>query len=394
MEPESPYDEIITRFLLNEAGPEEVAFVQEWMKADDKNRLYVESLQKTLHLASVRQNTGKINVDEEWIRLQNAIKEKQVHDEQDSLAPEWEMGRGEGQHRRKIFRLIVGTAVAASVILLIGLGTGWFSGKALEPAKPGQSAQLPKQPGKIDPLMAVVQHEVNTSGKTKKLILPDGSEIALFDSSELTYKEPTSGDRRDVYLIGKADFRVAKNKAKPFTVFSEEISTTAVGTKFTVTANEKERFIQVRLHEGKVVIKSLKGYNANWSKEVYIVPGQELVYDKRLGTIKLVSFLKESLPNGQTHKQPIESPAIPHYDKRSWFMFNNQPLNEIFDALADMYDRKIVYQKKDVKEMYFIGTYDKSDSLEKILKQIALLNNLTLTKQNDTFKIEKKIVKK
>jgi hypothetical protein len=75
-------------------------------------------------------------------------------------------------------------------------------------------------------------------------------------------------------------------------------------------------------------------------------------------------------------------------------MFNNQSLPEIFDALAEMYDERIVYAKKDVKNMYFIGTYDKSDSLEKILKQITLLNNLRLTKQNDTFRIERQIAKK
>lgn len=394
MEPESIYDDVITRFLLNEAGPEEEAFVQEWIKADEKNRLYVEGLQKTLHLLSIRQHTDKIDLDEEWIQFQNRIKGKQSGENKYPLEPEGAFGReGERSPRKKVFRLIAGAAVAASAVLLIGLGAGWFSDKTPVP-RPGQQAQLPQQSGKIDPLMAVVQHEVNMSGKVKQLVLPDGSEIALSDSSELTYKEPTRGDRRDVYLNGKANFKVAKNKAKPFTVFSEAISTTAVGTQFTVTAKEKERFIKVRLHEGKIVIRSLKGYHSGWLKEIYLVPGQELVYDKRFGAISVASFLKENRTNKQSANQPTESPAIPHYDKRSWFMFNNQPLNEIFDALAEMYDRKIVYRKKDVKDMYFIGTYDKVDSLEKILKQIVLLNNLQLTKQNDTFKIEKKALKK
>jgi ferric-dicitrate binding protein FerR (iron transport regulator) len=400
MEPERIYDEVITRFLLNEAGPEEEAFVREWIEADEKNRLYVEELRKTLQLVSIRQNNSKINLDQEWIQFRNAISEKQkaasYNEDNDSSAPEWEIGREERRSRRtKIFKLILGSAVAASVILIIGFRSGWFSDKMQVGSRSGQEAQLPtKQPGKFDPLMAVIQHEVNTSGKTKQLILPDGSEIALSDSSELTYKEPTEGNRRDVYLTGNADFKVAKNKAKPFTVFSEDISTTAVGTKFTVTAKEKERFIRVRLHEGKVVIKSLKGYNANWPKEIYLVPGQELVYDKSRREVTVVSFIAENPANKQLLNLPKENPSIPHYDKRSWFMFNNQPLNEIFDALAEMYDRKIVYAKKDIKDMYFIGTYDKSDSLGKILKQIALLNNLTVTKQNDTFKIEKKIVKK
>ena len=400
MEPGSLYDDLITRFLLNEAAPEEEAMVREWMQADEKNRLYVNELQKTLQLVSIRQNNSNINIDEEWSRLRNAITTQPhtalYNTDNGPSVPEGGNGNSGGQSRRTtIFRLIAGAAVAASVILIIGMSSGWFSGKVRVGVQPGRQAKLPiKEPGKFDPLMAVVQHEVNTSGKTKQLILPDGSQIALCDSSELTYKEPAGGKRRDVYLIGKADFAVAKNKAKPFTVFSEGISTTAIGTKFTVTAKEKERFIRVRLHEGKVVIKSLKGYTAQWPKEIYLVPGQELVYDKSRREVSVVSFISENRAGKPSPGLSKENPSIPHYDKRSWFMFNNQPLNEIFDALAEMYDRKIVYQKKDVKDMYFIGTYEKADSLEKILKQIALLNNLAVTKQNDTFKIEKKTVKK
>lgn len=399
MEPERLYDDVITRFLLNEAGPEEEAFVREWMEADEKNRLYVEALQKTLQLVSVRQNNNSINLEKEWDQFRQAITEKQnlaaFNDDHASIS-DWENGNGAGQSRRaRIIKLVIGSAVAASIILVIGFGAGWFTDKTPEDIASDQEAKpATTQPGKSDSLMAVVQHEVNSSGKTKQLILPDGSKIVLSDSSELTYKEPAEGNRRDVYLTGKAEFKVAKNKAKPFTVFSDAISTTAVGTKFTVTAKEKERFIRVRLHEGKVVVRLLKGYTTNWPKEIYLLPGQELVYDKSRREVSVETFMKGSRAEGQALNQPAESPAIPHYDKRSWFMFNNQPLNEIFDALAEMYDRKIVYRRKDVKNMYFIGTYDKADSLEKILKQIALLNNLTLTKQSDTFKIEKKIVRK
>ena len=392
MEPERLYDEVIVRYLLNEADPEEEFIVTEWMKADEKNRLYVESLQNTLGLVAIKQEVEKVDLNVEWEHFQQRASGVHLTTARpfDDHTSDREIQDKKKSGRARVYRILLTGAVAASVLLLIGLSAGWFSSPVKPQNMASRKANVPEEKEKIDPLMAVVQHEVNTSGKSKRCLLPDGSEIVLFDSSELTYKEPTEGNRRDVYLTGKADFTVAKNKTKPFTVFSEDITTTAVGTKFTVTAKENENPIRVRLHEGKVVIRSMKGYNAEWRNEIYLVPGQELLYDKNRGKASVVSFITEKGAGKAMLDRPTESPAIPHYDKRSWFMFNNQSLNEIFDALAEMYDRKIAYTKNDVKNMYFIGTYDKSDSLDKILRQIALLNNLTVTKQNDTFKIEKK----
>lgn len=396
MEPGTIYDDLITRYLLDEATPEEKKLVKDWMAADEKNRLYVEALQKTIHLVSLTRRTERVDVNKEWEQLrQVAFKEQsQISHFSQYNTPEWELHEEDTQNRKaRIYKLIAGAAVAASVMFLVGLGAGWFSYGIKPEDRITQQEKLTEVKPNVDPLMAVVQHEVNTSGKTKQLILPDGSRIALFDSSEITYKEPVDASKREVYLVGKADFQVAKDKAKPFTVFSGEISTTAIGTRFTVVAKKKEKTISIKLFEGKVVIKSLAGYNDKWAKDLYLQPVQELVYDKIRKTVTIYTFSKEKTLN-KAASQVQENPSIPNFDKRSWFMFNNQPVSEILDALAEMYGVKIYYSKNDVKDMYFIGTYDKSDSLENILKQIALLNNLKLTVHKDTFKIEKQAVKK
>jgi hypothetical protein len=71
-------------------------------------------------------------------------------------------------------------------------------------------------------------------------------------------------------------------------------------------------------------------------------------------------------------------------------MFNNQSLAEIFDALGDMYDVKIVYSKKDINKMYFIGSFDRADSVEYILKQIAAINNLQVDRDSNVYRVTKK----
>ncbi|MBD0367081.1 MAG: FecR family protein [Flavisolibacter sp.] len=397
MEPESIYDEVIVRYLLNEANEEEERFVLEWMNADEKNRLYVEALKSTLHLIALKQESEEIDIDQEWNHFRNKLVENQHKQFQFGAYGTYDHPAGpeEKQSRKaKIYKLFIATAVAASLIFAIALGLGAFNNRAEHNDSVSQQAQTPENRAKIDPLLAVVQHEVNVSGQTKRLVLPDGSEVALFNNSAFTYKEPVNSRSREIYLTGKADFKVAKDKTKPFTVFSGDISTTAIGTEFTVTAIEKENQILVRLNEGKVVVKSVNGYNNKWVKDFYLLPGQELVYNKNLKRATVRSVIEKKVADSKINNQVRESPSIPHYNKGSWFMFNNQPLSEVFDALAGMYHVPVVYSKKDVKNMNFIGTFDRSDSLETILKQIAILNNLTVTKENDTYRIKKQPLNK
>ncbi|MBD0351112.1 MAG: FecR family protein, partial [Flavisolibacter sp.] len=389
METEGKYDAVIVRFLLNEANEEEGWFVLDWMNADEKNRLYVEGLRSTLQLIALKQEEDKINVDTEWSHFLNQLVENQhkqfQFNEFESYGNPAITDEDNQSRKAKIYKLIIASAVAASVLLVLTLGWGILNKETDRMDKAGLQARMPENSGKIDPLMAVVQHEVNTSGKMKRLRLPDGSEVALFNNSEMTYKEPVQGSKRDVYLKGKADFKVAKDKTKPFTVFSGDIATTAIGTEFMVTAVDKENQILVRLNEGKIVVRS-RSLNTKWVNDFYLSPGQELTYDKRLKTAKVRSLYAKKPVDTKTKNQVQDSPSIPHYGKNSWFMFNNQSLSEIFDALSDMYDVKIEYSKKDVKNHYFIGTFDRSEPLENILHQIAILNNLTVTKEKDTYR--------
>ena len=127
-------------------------------------------------------------------------------------------------------------------------------------------------------------------------------------------------------------------------------------------------------------------------KDAYLYHGQELVYDVVTETAIVRSLvsennsIKKTVANG---KAELEKLTVPNYGKKAWFMFNNQQLTEVFDILGSMYNAKISYSKKDISNMYFIGTFDKKDSIEKILQEIASVNNLSITKENDEYRIKK-----
>jgi len=50
---------------------------------------------------------------------------------------------------------------------------------------------------------------------------------------------------------------------------------------------------------------------------------------------------------------------------------------------------KIIYDKKDVQNLYLIGKYNRSDSLETILKRISLVNGLSVTEKDNAYIISK-----
>ena len=77
-----------------------------------------------------------------------------------------------------------------------------------------------------------------------------------------------------------AFFKVVKDKTKPFTVFSEAIATTALGTSFTIRSFEEDSYIKVHLHTGKVVVKSTDIGHKTLEKDMYLVPDNILMYDK------------------------------------------------------------------------------------------------------------------
>lgn len=286
-------------------------------------------------------------------------------------------------HKRKMFRVAV--AVAASVLLVITLGITLFTNKTTNK----KITSLQNKNTYTDSTSTFIHHEANTSGKEKRIQLPDGSLTVLADKSAITYKEPFT-DKREIVLTGKAYFKVSKDKSRPFTVISGEISTTALGTEFTVTASNEHRII-VRLYEGKVVVKSVNKGNLKLKHDVFLMPGQAFVYTTEIPVAVKKFKIKNSNSPEEVMHQELERdiPSIPENTEGSWYMFNNQTLEQVFDQLAAMFGVQIVYNKADIQNIYFTGKYNTSDSLENILKEIATLHNLTITKKDNSFIVSK-----
>lgn len=368
-------DDLITRHFCNELNSDEQARLLQWLSASEENRQYYEALKNTWQLMKDDQTPDEVNANKEWAYFQEVL-------EQDARGERDYTGDITGK-RGIIRRIVIATAVAASILLLVTAGYKWFNNEKSDTTPVVTTVE------KGNAATVVVRHEINTSGKTQRIVLADSSEILLDPLSEITWNEPFANNKRDIVLKGRARFSVAKDKTRPFTVISGQLATTALGTQFIVTAFEQDEFITVQLYEGRVVVKGADSLHKKLIRRFYLMPGEELLYSNKQNTASVRRFIegntaakKEALEEGSAADQP----SLP-VEKGSWYMFNNQPLAQVFKQLEEMYGVKIEYSSADIERMYFIGKFSKNDSVSVILNQIAALNNLTVTRQNNKYTI-------
>ncbi|MBB2147824.1 FecR family protein [Pedobacter gandavensis] len=257
-------------------------------------------------------------------------------------------------------------AVAAVVLVVVGLAL--LGIKTEKPApKLADNQALNKEKG--DPINW--KSIVNYTDHQQLMQLPDGSTVKLFPAAELRYAIPFVKNKREVYLNGKSFFEVSKDQNHPFVVYAKGISTTALGTSFTVTALNNSKFIKVQLHTGKVLVK--KADSISRFSEI-LIPGKELVYnsiknkvvvsDSRVLKVKPVNMITE-------------------------LNFQQASLVDVFDQLEKQYKVNIEYDRADLAEMSFTGNIKLTQSITTILEEIAELNKLNQIKTVNGYLIRK-----
>lgn len=381
MELNNHIEELIARFLINNLSEEEDSLLIEWINDSEENRRYFIQVRDIWQLTAVKL-TAQVNEEEEWDLFRETIVARDadtvlINEEVQHNSLIEEEGR---EHKSVIYRRLLRVAVAAAVILLMGAGWMYFIKGNRQPAV----AVKPQQ--KVDRVIPVLQRVVNTSGKEKSLTMADGSMVVLFNNSEIVYQKHFIP--RHIKLTGKAFFKVAKDAGSPFTVESDAIATTALGTEFTVNAFAKQKQLTVRLYDGKVVIKPVTG-NSLMKKAVYLHPGQEFIYGPNTTTVRLFGTdSKSPAPDVKQEEEEIpavDNPSLPVNTKGSWHMYNNQALSQVLDHLAATYEVVIMYDEKALRKRYFVGQFKTTDSIEVILQLITKATKLKYTREGNTY---------
>ncbi|WP_375437572.1 FecR domain-containing protein [uncultured Hymenobacter sp.] len=228
---------------------------------------------------------------------------------------------------------------AAAALLVLGVGLGWW---------------LPQRQAQVAATIAsqwVVK--TNRIQQQQDLVLADGSRVTLYPGSTLKYRAGLTGGRREVLLMGQAYFKVAKNPARPFLVYTDKVVTTVLGTSFLVTAYTGKA-AKVAVREGKVAVQARHGARLDATPAqpavngVVLLPNQQVVYTDE---------------NHSLDKILVEEPVllVPHP-----LEFKKRPVPEVLAALEKAYGVNIVYDPSRLRECTITIAFDNESLFEQL----------------------------
>jgi transmembrane sensor len=199
---------------------------------------------------------------------------------------------------------------------------------------------------------------INKSGAPMLVKLPDNSSVILQPGAQINYSNTFSGNKREVSLQGEALFEVSKNPAKPFYVYSGELTIRVVGTSFMVKANDSEGQYKVSVSTGRVEVSahSVKVTESKNKSSIVLSANQQVVlYRKDLRLEKAV--LKKPMLLSK------ESTSI-------HFNFSATPFSKVVTTIEEAYGVHITYDEKVMDNCQLTASLS-DQSLDERLKLIC-----------------------
>jgi len=206
-------------------------------------------------------------------------------------------------------------------------------------------------------------------GKTREILLPDGTKVRLNAGSTITWPQSFAKDKREVMLKGEGFFEVIKNPKKPFLVVTEELTVKVLGTIFNVKAYSDDKNTETTLLKGKVQVQ-LKDRP---EKTIILLPNEKLV-------VMNAANMPEDMVDKKQARIEYQLKRLPNLKQQdmletAWLSNKLVFINENFEAVAKQMERKynvqMVFDDPVLKREQLSGALEK-ESLESALGIIKL----------------------
>ena len=323
--------ELLARYFSGECSSEEKKLLESWMRADPKNKIEMDNLEKIWAVSDLP--------NKNW-NAQEAL--KKVTERIDRHLPE---------RQQLIVRYPLAKVLRyAAVVLIFIVSILIISRIYLNQAVP------------------VITEVLVPNGTTKEIVLPDHSKVLLDAGSLLTYSDRFGEKFREVNLQGEGYFEITGNPQIPFIVDAGDAVIKVIGTKFNVRAWKSSHMVKVVVEEGKVLFASKD------DSEDYTV----IIAKNQLSTL---------LENGKPQTpQVVDISQYLAWMNRT-MNFQNVPLNEIFQQLERWYNVTINIDNKSLLFIPVTINIPEQPSIEGYLNLIASIFELKyeISGENVTF---------
>lgn len=190
-----------------------------------------------------------------------------------------------------------------------------------------------------------------TYGEIKRINLADGTTVTLNAQSVLKVRKDFNGKNRSVYLSGEAYFKVTHKADKPFTVNTDKLSVTALGTSFDVSAFSDDPEIKVSLKEGKVLVKTTARKKR---QKVTLMPGESAIYKRNSMLLQTKKF----------------NPKIQLAWQQQIISFENAGMQEVVRKIERFYGVTIDTHLMKPRQWHLTGEY-KNQTLQGVLESLS-----------------------
>jgi len=185
-------------------------------------------------------------------------------------------------------------------------------------------------------------------GSNYQLVLSDGTKVWLNAKSSLKFPAVFKGSERRVELSGEAYFEVAHHKDQPFLLTAKKMTVQVLGTHFNVSAYDDDETVTTSLLEGAV--------KASYqTSSLMLKPGQQALLNNKATALSQRAFDADEVMDW----------------KNGYFIFRNEPIDEIMKKISRWYHIDVTYEGQLTKEA-FGGKYVKSNSLAELLSSLEL----------------------
>lgn len=215
---------------------------------------------------------------------------------------------------------------------------------------------------------------VNELPQDQQAVLSDGSTVILSSGSSLTYTKAYGISNRTLHLIGRGRFKVAHDTTRPFVVWANGYTTTALGTDFTVDTRQDDR-LDIYLQSGKIVVEATPAAKLSMEKK-YLLPGDNLQILTEVGEVIMSNPRKRSLPI----KKAISAQRAVVEEVMS---FQDTPLLAVFDSIGRKKGVRISSNADELAGLTFTGEFKTSESITTIIGIVCQMNGLHFTETAD-----------
>jgi len=180
--------------------------------------------------------------------------------------------------------------------------------------------------------------------KVMDVTLSDGTRVWLNAGSSIRWPAVFPSEDRTVEVTGEAYFEVASDARRPFRVKKGNMTVDVLGTSFNIRAYNDDPLLRVTLFEGKVRVTA--------DNSLTLERGEQAVVEDRVEVIKDV------------HLDGIVA------WKKGLFSFSHTNLVTAMRELGCWYNVEVIYGK-DMPDRYFTGVFDRTLTLDHVLKALA-----------------------